>query len=528
MCSAPLVDTLFSSWRERAAYDALVMRGGDTWTFGQWEQRARRWAGALAALDVARGDRVVCIVGTRLDLAAMCMGAYMVGAIHVPVNTRYGHAEIGHILRDSGATVAIIEDPATLAVVDRLVEDNAQIADSLAHVVPVDTDESELRSSYDQLCREHEPWRGAARIEDDEQAAMCIYTSGTTGRSKGVILSYRAIVSGIEALTTLWRFEPRDRLVLALPLFHIHGLGIGLHGVMITGCVAELHRGFDEAQVIEAMAEGASIFMGVPTMYTRLVRALQKDPDRAREAMGGARLYTSGSAALSAEVFDAFEVLTGHRILERYGMSETMLTVSNPYEPALRRRGTIGHPVPGCEVRVVGDHGEVCEAGGEVGQIAVRGPTLMSGYWGRPEATRASFDDQGWFQTGDAARYDERGYIVHMGRRSVDIIKSGGYKISTREIEEAIASKQGVREVAVVGIADEEWGQIIGAAIVPEPGAPRRNEAQWIAWLGDQIKDEIADYKRPRRVVLLKELPANALGKIQKHLISFDQDWSAQ
>ena len=305
-------------------------------------------------------------------------------------------------------------------------------------------------------------------------------------------------------------------MVLALPLFHVHGLGIGVHGALLQGAVGLLQPRFDVEQVVEAFAhQGATVFMGVPTMYARLVAHLEADPQAAK-ALADARLFTSGSAALSAELFERFERATSHRILERYGMSETLLTISNPYEPEDRRPGTIGSPIASCEVALISEAGERVEAPDEIGELLVRGESLMSGYWRDPSATReseVSFEGRSWFRTGDAARYDERGHLVHVGRRSVDILKVGGYKIAAREIEEVLHAHPGVEEAAVFGVPDEEWGERIACALVMRAKAPPVSDAQIQAFVAERL----ARYKIPRQIMRVAELPRNALGKVQKH-----------
>ncbi|MBH24357.1 MAG: long-chain fatty acid--CoA ligase [Myxococcales bacterium] len=494
---------------------------GSQLTFGELDAAARRYAAGLAALGIARGDRVACLLGTRLELVIALLGAYYAGAVHVPINTRYGQVEIEHILRDSGArAVLIAEGSPTGEIVCAL-----SPIETLQHLIVLHAAAEPLsvtpRAPLNVVSLDHllaaAPMASEPRC-DDEDPAMFIYTSGTTGQSKGVVLPYRAIVANIDALTRLWRWREDDRLVLALPLFHVHGLCIGVHGTLLRGCVAELHRRFDPDAVIQAIAAGGTIFMGVPTMYTRLLRALDADPSKGA-ALGAARLFTSGSAALSAASFEAFERHTGHRILERYGMSETLLTVSNPYPPEERKPGTIGFPVASGEVLVVDEEGSRC-AVGEPGEIVVRGDSVMQRYWNAPEKTAASFRD-GWFLTGDVARYDDEGYIVHMGRRSVDMIKSGGYRISAREIEECVALHPDIEEVAVVGRPDPEWGQRIAAALVTRGGAAERSPEAWAEELRGWLEGRLASYKRPRQVMCCGELPRNALGKIQKHLLAW-------
>ena len=300
--------------------------------------------------------------------------------------------------------------------------------------------------------------------------------------------------------------------MLGLPLFHVHGLGIGVYGARIHGLCIDLLPRFEAARVVESLRGGASIFMGVPTMYAMLLEHLDEHPGDA-DALRGARLFTSGSAALPAHDFERFERLTGHRILERYGMTETLLTLSNPLDGE-RRPGSVGSPVPGCEVRVVSESGKDCPAG-VAGELWVRWPGLMSGYWNNPTATADAFCD-GWFRTGDVVSRDADGYVRIVGRSSVDIIKSGGFKISAREIEEVVAQHPNIEEVAIVGLPDPKWGErIVVVVVVRAPvGA-----AKLLEELSAHVAARLADYKKPRAVLIVDELPRNALGKLQKHRI---------
>lgn len=499
---------------ERAAETAFECEG-ERWSFGDLASHAQRYAVSLRAAGVKPGDRVACLLDSSLEMIAVLLGHYMGGVVHVPINTRYGHREVAHILEDCGASALVYD--AHLSVREML----SQMSPSIVPPRLVVRGAAALQgeASLKTLLEARGDEVGApdwAWAQSDEDPALMIYTSGTTGLSKGVVLPYRAIVANIDALTRLWRWTQDDHLILALPLFHVHGLCIGIHGVLLRGCRATIQPRFEARRVIEAVAAGGSIFMGVPTMYARLVKALDASPELS-QGLRRARLFTSGSAALSADLFEAFERHTGHRILERYGMSETLLTLSNPYEPALRKPGTIGFAVSSGEVRVVDEGGSPC-AQGDIGEIAVRGESLMHGYWGRPDQTARSMRG-GWFMTGDVARVDEQGYVVHVGRRSVDILKCGGYKISAREIEEAIARHPEVAEVAVVGLPDAEYGQRIAAAVVPSADAPERVAEDWRVSLSGFLTGALADFKHPRVVLLLDEVPRNALGKVQKHRI---------
>ena len=464
-------------------------------TFGELHQQAIRWAGHLQSLGLQPGDRVACHLTTCMELIVVLVGNYYAGAVHVPINTRYGDSEIEHILQDSGATVLVSSGDDALEQV---------LAEAGAGQIP-----HRIRLGHE-FVDATSGRQGKVQDTDDEATALMIYTSGTTGRSKGVELSYRAVVSNIDALTQAWRWTENDVLVLALPLFHVHGLCIGVHGVLLRATQAVLLETMSSLSVADEIDAGATIFMGVPTMYSMLLEHAEADPTAAPK-LAKARLFTSGSAALSPHVFRRFQALTGHAILERYGMSETLLTLSNPYEGE-RRPGTVGFPVDGCEVRVVREDGQDCEAD-EVGQIYVRGNSMMTGYWQQPQQTGDAFED-GWFKTGDVAKRAADGYIAIVGRSSVDIIKSGGYKISAREIEDVLESHPLVTAIAVVGVPNEKWGEEICAGVVTRTAC---DGGALLTELQELGRAHLADYKTLRGLCLLPELPRNALGKVQKH-----------
>lgn len=466
----------------RGGRTALV-QGAIAWSYADLDAAMRAWASELRNRGVTPGDRVAALAPSSPQLIAAMLGAYAVGAIWVPINTRYRAAEVGHILQDATPSLLLC-DPSLEAAVPE--HDVAR--QSLAAPEPADASIAEI---------------------DDNAPAMLIYTSGTTGRSKGAILSHAAVVEGIEALTGLWGWSDSDVLSLQLPLFHVHGLCIGVHGSLLAGMQMRVHAKFSAAAVVDDVRRhGATIFMGVPTMYTRLLEHLAERPADGA-ALANARLFTAGSAALPAADLAAFEGHCGHRILERYGMSETLITLSNPLDGE-RRSGSVGREVPGVRARVVDDAGAPV-VDGEVGELQVQTPAMMSGYWNNPEATAKSFDGP-WFRTGDVVQRDADGYVRIVGRKSVDIIKSGGFKISAREIEEALLLHPAVVEAAVVGLPDSTWGERIEAAVVVrESVAP--------SVLVDHAASSLADYKKPRAVHIVDSLPRNALGKLQKVML---------
>ncbi len=505
---------LFAALEQGSEKPAIVFEG-PTWSFADLDRLSAAYARGLAAKGIEAGDRVAVFAETCPEMIVALLGHYRLGAIHVPINPRYRAEEVAHILEDSGARAVLLRSGSSCA---RVLEALAP-ARALTFRVWIGGDDRAALAqdvAFDRLVETASPGGRSAPLPADEDPAILLYTSGTTGKSKGVQLSFRAVVANTEAVTRLWRFSPEDRMALALPLFHVHGLGLGVHGALLNGMTVLLFDRFDASRIVEAFArDRATLFQGVPTMYVRLLELLEGNP-AAASALARGRLFTSGSAALSAEDFHRFEELTGHRILERYGMSETLFTLSNPYED--RRPGTVGLPIPGCEIRIVDDSG--IEAGpGEPGEILARSNGMMTRYWRRPEETAASFRD-GWFLTGDVARRDRDGYVTIAGRKSVDFIKSGGFKISTREIEDVLRRHPRVRDVAVVGAPDRVWGQRIVAAVVLHPAfGPPLSPESLLEELSSFCARSLADYKRPREVRVVEDLPRNALGKIQKHRI---------
>ncbi len=524
---------LLRAFHGRPDHPAL-RAAGVTWSYGQLGDRARRHAAGLRGLGLPAGARVAVLAEPAPALLVALLGQYLAGLVHVPINTRYRGLEVAHILRDSGAALVLVDQACAPALAEAI-EQAPELA-ALPRILLGDELAGGLRAGdrrFEDLYTE--TGDALPRALPDDALSLMIYTSGTTGKSKGVAHTHRSVSAAIGALTGLWRWRDDDALVLALPLFHVHGLAIGVHGALLHGMTIELLPRFTCEGVIDAIAGGGTIFMGVPTMYRRLLDHVERAEGRDDAAtLARARLFTSGSAALPAADFTRFEQLTGHRILERYGMSETLLTLSNPAEPARRVAGTVGFPVPGFEARVVDEQGvnikDVEDAEDARGELWVRGVGLMREYWGNPQATAGAFADGGWFKTGDVVSRDREGRFAIVGRRSVDIIKSGGFKISARELEDALLELPEVAEVAVVGLPDPEWGQRIVAAVVPKTTA--KTSAETSAKTSAETDAEadalaeavtahararLASYKKPRGVAIVASLPRNALGKLQKH-----------
>ena len=336
--------------------------------------------------------------------------------------------------------------------------------------------------------------------------AAILYTSGTTGRSKGAMLSHGNLASNARTLHAYWRWRNGDVLLHALPIFHVHGLFVAAHGALYAGARTLWLGRFDPAAVVRRLPR-STVFMGVPTMYVRLL----DDPGFDAACCAGVRLFVSGSAPLLAETFRQFEARTGHRILERYGMSETVMLTSNPYD-GNRIAGTVGLPLPGVDLRIVDEGGRECGCD-EIGAIQVRGPNVFAGYWRMPEKTREEFTADGYFRTGDVGRRDANGYVAIVGR-SKDLIITGGYNVYPKEIESFLDDLDGVLESAVIGVPDRDFGEAVTAVVVPAPGAALDERA-----LIAELKARIAGFKVPRRIHVVDELPRNAMGKVQKNVL---------
>jgi malonyl-CoA/methylmalonyl-CoA synthetase len=476
-----LTDLFDLSFRARREHVALEFRG-QQFTFGDIDARSNRMARLLARRDLRAGDRLCVYLANSIEMIDLFLACVKLGVIFVPINILYKEREITHILNDAAPRAAVTE---------------AETFPALAPVWHPEkmAEEAALLDSG----------RTGGPLDGDTPAAL-VYTSGTTGASKGAILTHNNFAANALNLITCWRISAADRFLLALPLFHVHALGNGLHAWLISGCRMRLLPRFEhQSAVAQFLDFRPTLFFGVPTMYVRL---LDTAIETAREIGGFMRLFVSGSAPLPAQVLEDFERLFGHVILERYGMTETLMNISNPYAGE-RRAGTVGLPLPGVSVRLL-DHEGRPVSDGETGEIYLRGPNVFAGYWKREEATRAAFLD-GYFRTGDLAVRSPDGYYTLQGRRS-DLIISGGFNIYPREIEEFLEEQASVAEAAVVGVSDELRGEVPVAYIVP------RGEADTAA-LEAACRAALASFKVPRDFIVVDNLPRTALGKIQKHLL---------
>ena len=481
----PLLSLFNRSLLERAARPALEF-AGVSFTFGEIEARSNRLAHTLRARGLKRGERLAFFLQNRPDVIDLWIAAVKLGLVLVPVNVLYRERELKHILADA-APVAVVTSP------------------DLAGFVPAGVvcwDVVELAAESATQASERLAVGGVP-----ETPLALIYTSGTTGASKGAVLTQGNFAANGAALAREWRFSEEDRYLATLPLFHVHGLANGVHCWLISGCHMRLTERFDHAQAAGWFEDyRPTVFFGVPAMFIRL---LELPAEVARTIGSRLRLAVSGSAPLPAEVHEKFRQLYGSVILERYGMTETLMNISNPYEGE-RRPGTVGWPLPHVSVRICDESGAAV-ADGTSGEVWVKGPNVCAGYWQRPEATAAAWTD-GWFRTGDIGVRAADGYITLQGRRS-DLIISGGFNIYPREIEELILEQPGVREATVVGVPDPVRGEVPVAYVVVD--AAGFDEAATVAYLRSQL----ASFKQPKAFVRVDALPRTALGKVQKRLL---------
>ncbi|HPD93028.1 MAG: malonyl-CoA synthase [Rhodobacter sp.] len=498
----PLYDALFAPLIERRS--ALVILPDGTEISGDaFHAMCARVAGALAALGLQPGDRMAVQVEKSADALALYGGAVMAGVVFLPLNTAYTPDEVAYFLSDAGAKLLLADSAKAAAL--------APVADRCgARLMVLNADG---RGSFADFCATVEPMRAPADRAEGDLAAL-LYTSGTTGRSKGAMLSQKNLLSNAEVLTRAWRFTAQDVLLHALPIFHTHGLFVATNIVLLAGGAMILLPKLDIDALIRWMPRATSL-MGVPTFYTRLL----DDARFTRDLVAHMRLFTSGSAPLLAETHVAFEARTGHRILERYGMTETNMNTSNPYDGE-RRAGTVGFPLPGVEVKVTDPETGATLPQGEIGILEVRGDNVFMGYWQMPEKTAAELRADGFFITGDLGRIDDDGYVTIVGRQK-DLIIAGGYNIYPKEIELELDEAEGVKESAVIGVPHPDLGEGVLGVIVPLPGA-RPDTAAILADLGTRL----ARFKVPRALVVLPDLPRNTMGKVQKNLLR-DQfrDW---
>jgi malonyl-CoA/methylmalonyl-CoA synthetase len=495
-----LIESSFPEDRRRLAIEAPD-RPQDkkhiraSWTFNELVSAVARYASLIAQLGLKRGDRVAVQVEKSPEALFLYLACLRGGFVFLPMNTAYRSDEVDYLVGNAEPALIVCEPARESEMWEIAARHGA------AQVLTLDADG---RGSFSEAAAKVRDARPVVDCASRDLAAI-LYTSGTTGKPKGAMLSHGNLAANGIALRDAWAFSENDVLLHALPIFHAHGLFVACHTALLSGARMIWMSKFDRAEILRQLPR-ATVFMGVPTFYTRLLAG----DDFNAKLVAHMRLFTSGSAPLLAETFEEFKTRTGLAILERYGMTETGMNTSNPYDGE-RRAGTVGFPLPGVEVRVMGEGGAE-RTRGEIGDLQVRGPNVFSGYWRMPEKTVEEFDGD-WFKTGDIALIDADGY-VHLVGRAKDLIISGGYNVYPKEIEELIDDMPEVEESAIVGVSHRDFGEAGVAVVVLNKGASL-DEAALIA----RLKDRIANYKVPKRAFFVESLPRNTMGKVQKNLL---------
>jgi malonyl-CoA/methylmalonyl-CoA synthetase len=485
----------------RNAVFATLPEDGRHYSYGDVEDVSGRFANVLVELGVKPGDRVAVQVPKSIEAVMLYLAVVRAGAVFLPLNTGYTPAEIEYFL-DNATPRIFVCDPKKRDHYEAL---TAKLGIGLETMGVWQNHETSAGSLNDAGLAAPLAFQTVARSSSD--LAAILYTSGTTGRSKGAMLTHANLLSNAQTLIDVWHFTKDDVLLHALPIFHTHGLFVATNVALAAGASLIFLPGFSAEAIISNIPD-ATALMGVPTFYTRLL----DDPAFTGDLVRHMRLFVSGSAPLLAETHVQFEERTGHRILERYGMTETNMNTSNPYEGE-RRAGTVGFPLPGVDLRIVDAETGKTLPQGEIGIIEVKGPNVFAGYWQMPEKTKEEFRDDGFFITGDVGVIDADGYVQIVGR-SKDLIISGGYNIYPKELELLLDEEDGVLESAVIGVPHADFGEGVVAVLVPKSGAKLEEAA-----ILESIKPKIARFKQPKRVVILDELPRNTMGKVQKNVL---------
>lgn len=475
------LDTGFTEYAER---DCLRLVDGSVWSYATLQDYVARLGTVLCERGVEPGDRVVVQVQKSAANLALYLATLRVGAVYVPLNTAYTPQELDYFVEDAGPALFVghseRQDVPSLTLDE---QGNGSLHDAV------------------QACQLH---AAIAPRQADDLAAI-VYTSGTTGRSKGAMLSHHNLASNAAALTEAWGWQQDDVLLHALPIFHVHGLFIASHCALLNGSAMQWLPRFDVDAVLQALPD-ATVMMGVPTFYVRLLG----QSDFPAFPLAHIRVFISGSAPLTEQVFEEWEARTGHRILERYGMSETIINTTNPLQGE-RVPGTVGYALPGLEVRIADPGGQTLAAG-EVGAIEVRGENVFSGYWQMPEKTAEEIRPDGFFITGDLGTLTEDGRLAIVGRAK-DLVISGGYNVYPKEVESELDEMPEVLESAVIGVPHADFGEAVVAVVVPQGDAVDLKQVE------AALAGKLARFKQPKRVINVAELPRNTMGKVQKNVL---------
>ena len=479
---------------------AIETDNGLSYSWADLERATAMMANLLQSLGLPAGARIAVQVEKSVEALMLYLATLRAGYVFLPLNTAYLSAEIEYFIGNAEPAVVVCSSK-NFGWVSKIA-----FKAGTQNVFTLDDDRSGSLLARAAHCSDQ---HAVALMQQDDLAAI-LYTSGTTGRSKGAMLSHGNLLSNALVLKAYWGWQKNDVLIHALPIFHVHGLFVAVHGALINGSKMIWLAKFDPKLVVEKLPQ-ATVFMGVPTLYVRLLA----EPGLDREACRNMRLFIAGSAPLLIETFTEWQQRTGHTILERYGMSETAMLTSNPYQGHQgdgRRGGTVGFALPGVSLRVQSDEGLPLPVG-EIGGIQVKGPNVFKGYWRMPEKTAEEFTADGYFKTGDVGKIDERGYITIVGR-SKDLIISGGYNVYPAEIEGYINDMDGVAESALVGVPHPDFGEVGVAVVIAKPGVTL-DAAQIVA----ALKSKLANFKIPKQCFVVSELPRNTMGKVQKNLL---------
>jgi len=491
----------------RAAFpadlDATAIETADTaaplrYTWRDLERGTAMLANLIDSLALPPASRIAVQTEKSVEALMLYLAVLRAGHVFLPLNPAYQASEIQYFIGNA--------EPAVVVCAGKNFGWVSKIAFLAATKHVFTLNEDRTGTLLDRAAFQGDQHTPALRTADD--LAAILYTSGTTGRSKGAMLTHGNLLSNAQVLHQAWGWRADDVLIHALPIFHVHGLFVASHGALLAGTKMIWFSRFDPRAAVARFRE-ATVFMGVPTLYVRLLA----EPGLTKEACQHMRLFVSGSAPMLIETFKDWQARTGHTILERYGMSETVMLTSNPYRPeSARRGGTVGTALPGVRVRVHDDEGQALPAG-EIGNIEVCGPNVFKGYWRMPEKTREELSPEGWFKTGDVGKVDGAGFVTIVGR-SKDLIISGGYNVYPAEIEGYVNDLPGVAESAVIGVPHPDFGEAVVAVVVGKPGAALEGSAVSAA-----LKTQIANFKVPKQVFLVDELPRNTMGKVQKNLL---------
>ncbi len=483
---------------------ALETQEGLYYSWRDLDRATAMMANLLKSLNLPQGSRVAVQVEKSPEALFLYLATLRAGYVYLPLNTAYQESEIEYFLENA--------EPAVVVCSSKNFSWISKIAFKSGTLNVFTLDENRIGSLLDRAAQCSDQFKTVKKANDD--LAAILYTSGTTGRSKGAMLTHGNLGSNAQVLKEFWGWKKGDILLHALPIFHVHGLFVAAHGALLNGSKMIWLPRLDTAQLIKHLPR-STIMMGVPTFYVRLLL----DQNFNQSVCKNMRLFVSGSAPLLTETFNTFQKISRHTILERYGMSETVMLVSNPYQGS-RVGGSVGVPLPGVEVRVVNESGSPCGVN-EIGAIEVRGPNIFKGYWRMPEKTAEEFTNDGWFKTGDVGRWGGETsagkvpdhYLCIVGRNK-DLIISGGYNVYPKEIESFIDDMDGVEESAVIGIPHKDFGEAVMAIVVPKPGAKLNSQS-----MIDALKSKIANFKVPKRIEIVEGLPRNAMGKVQKNVL---------